>query len=86
VRKAADGAEEFLFERVVHTRSPVVNNFAELVRGGHIEVDFLVHLIPRPGGKVRARDHGYLFKMWAKNLGLLFPPSLTYELVTKRPS
>jgi hypothetical protein len=86
VRKAADGAEEFLFERVVHTRSPVVNNFAELVRGGHIEVDFLVHLIPRPGGKVHARDHGYLFKMWAKNLGLLFPPSLTYELVTKRPS
>jgi hypothetical protein len=64
------------------TRAPFVSNLDALLECGYVELDFLLHLIERGEGKEpRARDHGYLFKMHPRNIGLLFPPSIGHQLV-----
>lgn len=81
VKKAADGVESFHYTRVVHTRAPIVSGLESLFDRGHVELDFLLHLMDRaPGLQPRARDHGYLFKMHPRDMDLVFPPSVTYEL------
>lgn len=80
-RKARNGAEEFKYAFATHTKGPIATNFDSLIESGHIELDFLLHLLDRaPGQKPRARDHGYLFKMDPRDLPLLFPPPVTFDL------
>lgn len=82
VRRGADGEEEFHYVQAVHTRAPMISNLESLFERGHIELDFVLHLLARdPGRRPRARDHGYLFKMDPRNIGLIFPPSIRYDLV-----
>lgn len=81
VKKAADGSESFHYTRVLHTQAPVVSGLESLFDKGHIELDLVLHLMDRaPGLAPRARDHGYLFKMNPRDIDLVFPPSVTYEL------
>lgn len=68
--------EQFHFVNVVHTRSPLVGNFSLLVNTGKIEMDYTLSS-KQSGG---TRDHGYLFKIWPRNLDLLFPPPINYAL------
>lgn len=82
VRKAVDGMDEFHYVSVTHTRAPAVSNLESLFDRGHVELDLLLHLLDRaPGQRPRARDHGYLFKMHPRDMDLVFPPSVTYQLV-----
>lgn len=79
-RKGPHG-EEFHYQEVLHTRAPLVANFKPLLELGHVEVDFVLHLMQRANGlKPRARNHGYLFKMSPGDMDLLFPPSTRYAL------
>jgi hypothetical protein len=81
VKKDADGTEMFQYDTVVHTRAPMVANLPTLFDLGHVELDFVMHLIDRGEGNApRARDHGYLFKLHPKNMDMLFPPSIVYSL------
>jgi hypothetical protein len=75
-RREVRGVEEFHYKAVTHTRSPLVNNFGLLVETGKIELDYTMHV--NPNGK--ARDHGYKFKIWPHDFGLLFPPPVNYVL------
>jgi len=68
--------EQFHFTDVLHTRSPLVNNFGILVDTGKIEMDYTLSSKPSGG----TRDHGYLFKMWPRNFDMLFPPPINYAL------
>ena len=80
-RRCRDGAEEFQYATVVHTRAPMVSNLDALLGNGRVEVDFLLHLVPgHAGAKPRARDHGYLFKIRPSDIGLLFPPPTVHCL------
>lgn len=80
VRKS-DGAEEFRFTHVTHTKGPLLANMVELFRLGSIELDYCLHEKLGESGSRSARDHGYLFKIWPKNLNQLFPPPSTYSLI-----
>lgn len=81
VRRSAGGSEEFHYVQALHTRGPMVSNLESLFERGHIELDFVLHLLNRDAGqRPRARDHGYLFKMDPGNMGLIFPPSVQYDL------
>ena len=75
-RIAIDGTEEFRFDTVVHTRRPLVANLGLLIGSGTVEMDFTLSKKPSGG----TRDHGYLFKLWPKDLELLFPPPKSYDL------
>ena len=80
-RRTPGGVEEFRYVSATHTRAPLVSNLDSLLDMGRVEVDFLLHLMERGAGqKPRARDHGYLFKMAPRDLPLLFPPSVKYDL------
>jgi hypothetical protein len=79
-RSANDGAEEFLFTEITHTKGPLLGNLTELFSQGYIELDYLLHEKISTKGKRSARDHGYLFKMWPKNFDKLFPPHKSYKL------
>ena len=71
-----DGKEHFLFKKVEHTRKPIVSQFDILLEQGIITLD---HLIKKnAAGKVV--EKGPLFKIKPNGLGLLFPPSKTYDL------
>jgi hypothetical protein len=74
-----NGREHFRYVSAFHTRAPIAANFEPLIESGHIEADFALHAVSGRLG-MRARDHGYLFKMWPKNLHLLFPPSVEHSL------
>lgn len=80
-RRTASGTEEFRYISATHTRAPLVSNLDSLLEMGRVEVDFLLHLMNRgEGQKPRARDHGYLFKIDPRDVALLFPPSVHYDL------
>ena len=71
-----DGCEEFRYEHVLHTRKPMVNAVPALLESGVITLD---HLITKDlKGKVS--EQGPLFKMWRKDMDLLFPPGEFYSL------
>jgi len=71
-----DGKEQFKYTKVHHTKKPLLDNLGILLAEGIITMDFT--LSERKTGGVR--DHGYLFRIDPKNLGLLFPSIQTYEL------
>ena len=73
-----DGIEHFQYKKVEHTKKPIVSQFDILLEQGIITLD---HLIKRTAvGKVV--EKGPLFKIKPNSLGLLFPPSITHNLVT----
>lgn len=73
--------EEFLYYEAQHTTGPLPANFEALIASGHIELDFLLSLKEGRNGQERARDHGYLFKMWERDRDLLFAPAKRYALI-----
>ena len=81
VRRNTFGEEEFHYTDVVHTRGPLLGNMVEMFRLGHIELDYVIHEAFGKNGNRKSRDHGYLFKMWQKNLPSLFPPPKQYSLI-----
>jgi hypothetical protein len=71
-----DGSEQFHYVRAVHTRAPLLMNFAPMVSENHISVDFLFRGSPSGSPK----DHGYSWKVdqaWRRSL---FPDPITYDL------
>lgn len=75
--RRADECEEFRYEHVLHTRKPMVNALPALLESGVVTLD---HLITRDlKGKVS--EQGPLFKMWRKDMDLLFPPGELYSLL-----
>jgi len=68
--------EEFRYEHVLHTRKPMVNSLPMLLESGVVTLD---HLITRDlSGRVR--EQGPLFKIWRRDMDLLFPPGDFYSL------
>jgi hypothetical protein len=79
--RGSGNEEEFLFSDVIHTRKPLASNVPNLFDLGVITLDYCIHEEVSASGKPRARDHGYLFKIWEKNLNQLFPPPKHYSLL-----
>jgi hypothetical protein len=75
-RIGPDGNEQFRYFRAVRTRQPLVSNIGPLINLGVITLDYT--LSQKVNGSVR--DHGYLFRIWPKDLSLLFPEVETFEL------
>jgi hypothetical protein len=80
--RGSGGDEEFLFSEVVHTRKPLASNISNLFDLGVITLDYCIHEEVSASGKCSARDHGYLFKIWEKDLNQLFPPPSHYSLLS----
>ena len=72
-----DGKEYFQYSKVEHTKSPIASQFDLLIEQGVITLD---HLIKR-NSKGRVVEKGPLFKIKPSGIGLLFPPSDTYDLI-----
>lgn len=74
-----DNKEHFIYKSVEHTKKPIVSQFDILLEQGIITLD---HLIKRTSiGKVV--EKGPLFKIKPNALSMLFPPSQTYDLLSK---
>jgi hypothetical protein len=71
-----DGFEYLHYTRVEHTRKPILSQFDLLLEQGIITMD---HLIKR-NSSGKTVEKGPLFKIKPQSVGLLFPPSKTYEL------
>lgn len=69
-----DGKEYFQYNSIEHTRNPIIPQFDILLDIGVITVDLL---LCRPSG----RGDTYSFKIKKKGMPLLFPESITYNLV-----
>jgi hypothetical protein len=74
-----DGFEYLHYTSVEHTRKPILSQFDLLVEQGIITMD---HLIKR-NSKGKTVEKGPLFKIKPQCVGLLFPPSKTYDLLGK---
>ncbi len=73
-----NGKEHFQYKKVEHTRKPITSQFDILLEQGIITLD---HLIKKNAlGKVV--EKGPLFKIKPNSLGLLFPPSHSYSLLS----
>jgi len=74
-----DGREYFKLESVIHTKNPISSQLMPLIADGVITMD---HLIKRKGGdKPSVSEKGPLFKMHKKDLSLLFPKPVKYDLI-----
>ncbi|QEK51348.1 MvaI/BcnI restriction endonuclease family protein [Pedobacter aquae] len=74
-----DNKEHFIYKSVEHTKKPIVSQFDILLEQGIITLD---HLIKRTSvGKVI--EKGPLFKIKPNALNMLFPPSQSYDLLSK---
>lgn len=74
-----DNKEHFIYKSVEHTKKPIISQFVILLEQGIITLD---HLIKRTSvGKVV--EKGPIFKIKPNALNLLFPPSQTYDLLSK---
>jgi hypothetical protein len=71
------GTEFFKFNKVEHTKSPIISQLPVLITSGHITLD---HLIKEKGASVV--EKGPIFKLKHDALDLLFPPSEIYELTS----
>lgn len=80
--RIANGKEEFHYFSARYSRGPLLSNLSALLETGIVEVDFALHLVDGKGGKQRARDHGYLFKIWEEHCHLLFPSPRTIDFRT----
>lgn len=74
--RVVEGKEQFKYTKVHHTKKPLLEHLGILLAEGIITMDFTLSE-KKTGG---VRDHGYLFRIDPKNLGLLFPSIQTYEL------
>jgi hypothetical protein len=74
--RIVDGTEQFHYIAAEKTEAPLVSNLPTLVESSALSVDFTLYQKPSGG----AGQHGYLFKLNPKLLGLLFPPPLTLNL------
>jgi len=73
------GKEHLQYKKVEHTKKPIVSQFDILLEQGIITLD---HLIKRKAtGSVV--EKGPIFKIKPNALDLLFPPSLSYSLLSK---
>ena len=72
-------AEEFRFTSVEHTSNPIYEQLVPLIESRHVTMD---HLNREKNG--RAAERGPLFKLKHGSLGLLFPPSTRYDLITRQ--
>ncbi|MGD1485392.1 MvaI/BcnI family restriction endonuclease [Vibrio harveyi] len=72
-----DDVEYFQLKRVTHTRSPVVSQLMPLIQAGIITMDHLI----KENTKGRVSEKGPLFKINQRDLQLLFPEPVSYELV-----
>lgn len=72
-----NGNEHFLYKKVQHTKSPILSQFDLLIDQGLITVDHLIKRGPNRG----VIEKGPLFKINPQSIGLLFPPSRSYDLV-----
>lgn len=72
-----NGVEHFQLLNITHTKSPVLSQLMPLIESGVITMD---HLIKKSGKTGRVSEKGPLFKMNKKDLDLLFPKPVTYEL------
>lgn len=74
-----DNKEHFIYKSVEHTKKPIVSQFDILLEQGIITLD---HLIKRTSvGKVV--EKGPIFKIKPNALNMLFPPSQSYDLLSK---
>lgn len=76
VEHDGNGWELFRYDYIKYTRNPNVTLFSNLIDEGVVTVDFIMHY--RPNGSVR--NHGYPFKIFPRDLGLLFPEEIDYDL------
>lgn len=74
-RRTSNGGEQFHFHEVHHTQAPLTLNLGEMLDAGRIELDYAMHL-----KNERARDHGYLFKIFPDDMVALFPPPIVHVL------
>jgi hypothetical protein len=69
--------EYFNLKLVTHTKSPLLNQLMPLIENGIITMD---HLIKRNAKNNRVSEKGPLFKIDKRNLELLFPKPVKYQL------
>jgi hypothetical protein len=74
--RRGEGLEEFRYEHALHTKKPMANALPVLLETGVVTVD---HLITR-SLEGRVKEQGPLFKIWRKDMDLLFPPGDFYSL------
>ena len=74
--------EEFRYVEVMLTDRPLASNLTPLLACGEVTVDLLMHETPAARGGIRVRDHGYLFKIKASGIPMLFPAPRTISLVS----
>lgn len=72
-----NGDEHFQYKKVLYTRNPFSSIFHTLCDQGIITVDHLIKRVDRA-----VKEKGPLFKIKPSNLGLLFPPSLEFDLTS----
>ncbi len=70
------GIEQFHYTTAAYTKRPLVENLGVLLETGKVTMDYT--LSERESGT--ARDHGYLFRMLTRDLDLLFPAPIEYDL------
>jgi hypothetical protein len=73
-----DGVEHFKLISVTHTKNPMSNQLMPLLRDGIVTMD---HLIKRRAKDGRVSEKGPLFKVNKRDLSLLFPEPVTYDLL-----
>jgi len=77
VNTKKEGAMEYFhYTKLKYTSEPDFDAFKSMLETGLIEVDYTMHI--KPDGS--SRDHGYLFKIWPKDVDLLFKNSEEFDL------
>lgn len=76
--KLINGVEQFQLVKIIHTKSPILTQFMPLLESGIVTMD---HLIKRNGKTNRVSEKGPLFKINKRDLDLLFPKPITYQLI-----
>lgn len=80
VQRDTAGREQFRYTEVMHTQAPLLANFVPMIKLGQIELDYVLHEEIGSNGSRKSRDHGYLFKIWSKDIVRLFPPPRIHSL------
>lgn len=76
-----NGIEHFHYRRAVYTGQPVLDRLEALLEEGTVTVDHLIEI--RDGN---AREKGPLFKITPKNIPMLFPEPLIFDLLNVDPA
>ncbi|QFU21269.1 hypothetical protein FM038_003320 [Shewanella eurypsychrophilus] len=75
--ESISGVEYFQLLSVTHTKAPVSSQLMPLLQSGVITMD---HLIKRSGKNNKVSEKGPLFKINKRDLELLFPKPISYNL------